>query len=804
MAVSPGRALLVVHIISGLGHGGAETVLHRLLTAPTQRHTHVVISMGDEGIFGPLLKQAGVTVHALHMKGPVGMLRGLWRLGRLLRRLRPDVVQTWMYHADLVGGLIARMVGIRAVSWGIRNSGADLALSSRSSRLCAAICAPLSRFVPAVITACAENAARRHQRWGYDGDRLLVIPNGYDLSRWQPDAGQRTLVRAEWGVDDANAVIGCVARWNALKDHENLIAALGRLGSDQNSWKAVLIGEGLTAANGELMALLRQHDIVERVILMGRRDDVPRLMQGLDIHVLSSRAEGFPNVVAEAMAAGVACVVTDVGDAAAIVGDTGLVVPPRDSAALARAIGRTLSDLGSEAWRQSTDQARLRVQERFSLEAMVNRWDLVWTRLAQDYPKVAKAAYAFNASNASSRTDASSSSDASDTSVPFSMPSTRSVRRLLLVVNNPAFFLSHRLPLARAAREAGYDVHIATMDGPTVSEVRSYGFTHHVIPLSRSGSNPFVEAHSVYGLWRLFRQLRPDVVHAVTIKPVLYGGIAARLAGVPAYVAAISGLGYVFTRHRRGFDYLRMAATVLYRIALAHRNSRVIFQNDADRETLTRLGVVRAAQSVIVRGSGVDVQEFRVVPEPATGPKTVLCVARLLKDKGIYEFVDAARISQGRHPALRWRLAGSPDPGNPASVMLAEVRQWHDEGVIEWVGERQDVPQLYQQAHIAVLASYREGMPKSLIEAAASGRAIVTTDVPGCRDTIQPGVSGLLVPPQDAAALATAVHTLAADDERRHAMGNAGRQLAEREFEVSRIVAQQLAVYESLLNATLA
>ena len=196
--------LHVVHIISGLGHGGAETVLHRLLTAPIQSDRHCVISMGDAGVFGPRLRAAGIAVYTLDMKSPVGAVKGLWRMHQLLRQLRPDVVQTWMYHADLIGGVVARLAGIEAVSWGIRNSGADLSKSSRSARVLSWLCARVSRLVPAVIVACAENAAQRHQQWGYRADRMLVIPNGYDLTCWQPDPAARasntitfTLVRKE-------------------------------------------------------------------------------------------------------------------------------------------------------------------------------------------------------------------------------------------------------------------------------------------------------------------------------------------------------------------------------------------------------------------------------------------------------------------------------------------------------------------------------------------------------------------------------------------------------------------------------
>lgn len=792
-----GQPLRVVHIISGLGQGGAETVLYRLVTAPRQNTEHIVVSMGDEGVFGPRLRQAGVAVHTLNMTGALGVAAGPVRLWRLLRDMRPDVVQTWMYHADLVGGLVARLAGSRAVSWGIRNSGADLAKSSRVSRGLAAVCAPLSRAIPAVVVACAENAAIRHCKWGYDRQKMRVVHNGYDLSRWQPDVVLRARLRHQWGVADDEHVVGVVARWNPLKDHENLFAAMAKLPAGVRV-RLVLVGHEMTASNPELMSRLRHFGLDDRTILMGRRDDVETIMPGFDVHVLSSRAEGFPNVVAEAMAAGVLCVVTDVGDAAHIVGDAGWVVPPRDPVALAQGIERAVQSIGTPEGQRRLNAGRRRVAELFSLDTMVTNWQTVWRQLAADYPAHARRVAVLDPSGVTRANGNSppehlaANADCDRGRVPR--------RRLLMVVNNPAFFLSHRLPVAMEAREAGYEVHIATMDGPSVASIVEHGLTHHVIPLSRSGRNPVQELRSVWALWRLFRRVRPDVVHAVTIKPVLYGGIAARLARVPAYVAAVSGLGYVFMRRQSGIDYLRLAATVLYRLALGHANSRVIFQNASDRATLERAGVVRPGQCVLIRGSGVDLDTFYPVPEPS-GPVVALCVARLLEDKGIHEFVRAARLSGQRGEAVRWVLAGSPDPGNPVSVPEETVRAWHDEGVIEWLGERRDIAPLYQQAHIAVLPSYREGLPKSLVEAAACGRAVVTSDVPGCRDAIEPGVTGVLVPARDADALAEAVIMLAQDASRRQAMGRAARQLAEREFDVNVIVAQQLAVYDALLPA---
>ena len=371
-------------------------------------------------------------------------------------------------------------------------------------------------------------------------------------------------------------------------------------------------------------------------------------------------------------------------------------------------------------------------------------------------------------------------------------------RCLLFVVNNPAFFMSHRVPVALAAQKAGYDVHVATMDGPAVADIQALGMTHHAIPMTRSGKHPLQELGTLLALVRLFRRLRPDVVHLVTIKPVLYGGIAARIARVPGMVAAISGLGFVFLSNSLKMRLVRAVVARLYRVALGHPNSRVIFQNANDRDLLKSLGAVREDQVVIIRGAGVDLDAYRSTPEPPAPPVVVTMVARLLRDKGVQEFVQAAKLLRERGVPVTMQLVGGLDAGNPTSATQADVDAWQQDGCVQALGERSDVAALYAAAHIAVLPSYREGLPKSLIEAAACGRAVVTTDVPGCRDAIEPNVTGLLVPVRDAAALADAIARLAQDAALRQAMGTAGRALAEREFDINQVARIHVALYDAL------
>ncbi|OWT63267.1 glycosyl transferase [Achromobacter insolitus] len=374
----------VLHIITGLGQGGAESVLFRLATYPEANVEHVVVSLTDEGIYGERLRAAGVAVHVLGMKRGRVSLGGFLALRALVAAERPDAVQTWMYHADLIGGLAARLAGVRAIAWGIRNSGEHLERSSRSARIVLRACALLSGRIPKAIVCAAQKSAERHADKGYDRARMVVIANGYDLSRYAPNAEARSRVRAQWGVPQDVPAIGCVARWDPLKDHANLlraIAALVRDGRDAGL-RCVLIGRGMDTDNAELGALVDKLGLRDRLVLAGPSDDVPAAMNGLDLHVLSSCAEGFPNVVAEAMACGVYCVVTDVGDAAYIVGDAGVVVPPEQPEALARGIETALREVAARGRERAGEAGRARVLENFDIARMVQSYIAVWRRIS--------------------------------------------------------------------------------------------------------------------------------------------------------------------------------------------------------------------------------------------------------------------------------------------------------------------------------------------------------------------------------------------------------------------------------------
>jgi glycosyltransferase involved in cell wall biosynthesis len=378
-------------------------------------------------------------------------------------------------------------------------------------------------------------------------------------------------------------------------------------------------------------------------------------------------------------------------------------------------------------------------------------------------------------------------------------------RRLLYLLNEALFFTTHRMPLALAARDAGFEVHVAAPDdGDKARVIEAAGFAFHPIPLDRGARGPLGELRLFLAIALLISRLRPHMVHHVSMKPVLWGGLASRLLRVPAAVFAVTGLGYLFVRDDAAARLIQKLLTPALRLALHHRNSRTIFQNPDDRRLLVGKGMVDAARCVTIRGCGVDLERFRPAPEPEVAPgkpPVVMFPARIIGDKGVNEFVAAARQLRGEGLAARFVLVGRLDPANPTAIAEGRVRQWTDEGVVEWWGYSTDMPDAFARAHVVVMPSYREGLPLVLAEAAAAGRPIVTTDVTGCREVVRDGVNGLLAPLRDAAATASAIRRLVVDAALRRRMGDAGRAIAEAEFSQSSFIADSMAVYRTLLPA---
>ncbi len=375
----------IVNIITGLSDGGAEAVLYRLCTYDKQNH-HIVISLMDEGKYGSLLRQAGIKVHCLGMPRGRITFKGIAHLFYLLRTEQSEVVQTWMYHANLLGGVAARLAGVQHVCWGIHNSSLVSGKSKLSTIWIARVCAILSYFGPKRIISCSHKSVKVHEKLGYISKKFIVISNGYSLEHFKPNSEMRIVLRGEWGVADDMPLIGMVARFNSQKDQANLVSALGQL--KRQGWRfcCALIGTGMDLQNFQLNEWLKAEGLTDQILLLGQRSDIPAVMNALDIHVLSSAyGEAFPNVLAEAMACGTPCVTTDVGDAAEIVGDTGWVVPPSESGKLAQVLAEALDEWRvPKVWDRRQDQARQRIVKHFSLQKMVEAYRSVWRETKKD------------------------------------------------------------------------------------------------------------------------------------------------------------------------------------------------------------------------------------------------------------------------------------------------------------------------------------------------------------------------------------------------------------------------------------
>lgn len=373
--------------------------------------------------------------------------------------------------------------------------------------------------------------------------------------------------------------------------------------------------------------------------------------------------------------------------------------------------------------------------------------------------------------------------------------------KILFFANTDWYLYNFRLPLARFLRGRGFEMVLVSPDGPFASRIRAEGFRFLPVPMQRRSLNPFRELSLLLHLARLYRSEKPGLVHHFTIKCVVYGSLAARLAGVRARVNAVTGLGYVFTSADPLARLLRPFVLRLLRFALGGDQSRLILQNSDDRDAFISARLVDPSRIRLIRGSGVNTEKFRPVPHPrqSSGPVRVLMVGRILRDKGAPEFVKAAEILKREGLNIEFLLAGTPDPGNPASIPVAEIERWRTEKAVILLDHVEDMPACLARIDIVALPSHREGLPRTLIEAASAGLPIVATDAPGCREIVKHCVNGLLVPVGDARTLAAAIRRLCTNRNEASKMGKAGRDRVLVGFDEQIIFQETGLVYEEIL-----
>jgi glycosyltransferase involved in cell wall biosynthesis len=377
---------------------------------------------------------------------------------------------------------------------------------------------------------------------------------------------------------------------------------------------------------------------------------------------------------------------------------------------------------------------------------------------------------------------------------PADEPANKIPPKIMFLIAEDWYFLSHRLPLARACRDQGWDVVIATRTERHGDAIRSEGFRVIPIRMRRISRKPAAELATIYELISIFAREKPDIVHQVGLKPVIYGSLAAMITRTGVVVNALAGMGYIFKSGRLSVRIAREIVKGVIWACLRPRRHRLILQNEYDASLLVDKGLSRAGHTEIIKGSGVDLDKFVPVAEPK-GEIVVALVSRMLKDKGIRETVMAARELKRRGSKIQIWLVGAPDEGNPTSISKETLDRWHEEGCVRWLGHQADVKSVWSKAHIAILPSYREGMPMALLEAAACGRPIVTTDVPGCNDLVEDGVSGFLIPQNDWMKLADSIETLANSSDLRARFGAAARKKVEAGYGQQVVVDQTLALY---------
>lgn len=365
----------VLHVITGLAVGGAEMALYRLILefrGSDYRHTVIVLTPGG-GMYARFV-ESGIKLIVLDLRR--APLSGLLRLTRLMRTLRPDIVQTWLYHADFLGGLAARIAGNRNIIWGIRTTDVDGGCA-RTTSVIRQLCAALSRWVPDTIVCVAEAARRSHSLLGYDSSRMVVVGNGFDLDALTTSHDQRAALRAECGFKADDIVVGTLGRFNLDKDHASFVKAAGQLAGRHERLRFLMVGKDLDSANDELMRWIAATGHAARFVLLGERRDVAVCLAAMDIFCLSSRTEAFPNVVGEAMAMGLPCVATDVGDVAVLMADTGVLVPKADPDALARGVAGLMA-LAAEDRARLGQQARERIGALFTMDCVRERFEQIY------------------------------------------------------------------------------------------------------------------------------------------------------------------------------------------------------------------------------------------------------------------------------------------------------------------------------------------------------------------------------------------------------------------------------------------
>jgi len=743
---------------------------HRLplaVAAKNAGYEMVVVTRVRE--HGEIIRAAGLRLIPLELSrrgmNPLNEIATLLELRRIYRQEQPDIFHHVALKPVLYGSLAAWLVGCGNVV----NAMAGMGFLFVSRRKKAKLLRPLvgwafrlllNRPGSSLIVQNPDDFRYFKQSGLIDPKKIAMIRGaGVDMQQFAP-------VREAPG----KPVVMLASRLLWDKGVGEFVEAAILLRQQGVAARFVLVGEGDPENPADIplrqIEAWRQSGDVE---LWGHRNNMAEVIGQAHVVCLPSYREGLPKVLLEAASCAKPIVATDVPGCREIVhhNENGLLVPVQNSVALAAGI-RALLDAPEMRCRMGEAGRRI-VEQEFSQKIVIDQTLQLYKKIrvrpgSADLPDVAGNEI---------------------TARP----------KLLFFITEDWYFCSHRLPLAVAAKNAGFEVVIMTRIKDHGEVIRAAGLRVIPLELSRRGMNPIREVAVFYNIWRIYRQEQPDILHHVAIKPVLYGSLAAWFVGCRQVVNAMAGMGLIFSSSQKRAKLLRFFVERAFRMLLNRAGSQLILQNPDDVCYFRESGLIDPEKIVLIRGAGVDMQEFLPVPEKA-GTPVVMLASRLLWDKGVGEFVEAAALLREQGVDVRFVLVGDSDPENPAAIPLAQLEAWQQSGKIEWWGLRADMPEVFAQAHIVCLPTfYGEGIPKILIEAASCALPIVTTDWPGCREIVRDGENGLLVPIRNSAALAVAIKTLLDDPAMRRRMGEKGRILVEGEFSQEIVIAQTMCLY---------
>lgn len=757
-------SLRICHVIHNTQCGGTESMLLKVIRELRHRHEFTVLSLMECGEIGESIRALGVPVHAIQVaEAGKPKPHRLYRAVTEIRKAHPQVVQTWAYHADLVGGLAARIATNAPVLWNIRHATLDPQLDSKNVRRSAKLCGRLSQWIPSKILLNSEAAVPVHAAAGYRQDIMQVIPNGFDTKLFRPMPEQGRAIRAELAIDLNSPVVGMCGRFHPHKGQAQFVRVAAELAKRNTQTQFIMVGHHCDAANRELHTWIQEAGLIGRVHLLGSRRDMPCVLSAMDVYLLPSLTEGMPNVIGEAMACGVPVVASNVGDAGKLLNGCGQLVPPNDIRATTLAVDRYLQM--SDAERKAIgQQGRNHIEQHYALPAIATQYEQAWHHALKERNR----ATSLHLEHSTSTTKVSAPMAAKPKLVHVTtIPMTQ-----WLFLRGQFAFMADR----------GYDVHSVSSPGGYQEKIRERDpVTTHAISISRK-ITPWQDARALYHLFRLFRKLRPEIVQLSTPKAALLGAIAAKAARVPVRIYQVRGLSSESESGltRRIFQQLERLTARLCNAHLVNARSLLEYAQQAN---ILHGGLV-AGQGM---SNGVDLARFDPAAvqaadmrqwDPTWGSNVgpvIGFVGRLTRDKGLEDIYQAWVNLREEFPTARLLLVGPWESENAVSKTCYDGL--HADSRVILTGTQDHVVPFYKRMDVFVYPSHgTEGFPNAPMEAAAMQLPVIATRVVGCVDAVAEGETGQIISPRTPTALESHLRAYLSQPLLRKQHGVAGRE----------------------------